>query len=221
MTYVIMPVKYDVLKTLKAVRSFGAYSFPAKLVVVIDNDEEIQKALGPAQNSEIILPNSYQLGFWNSLNFAINHLNIPMNEPIVYIGNDVEFTPGWHDAAFWKFKMTFGASGLGLLSFYDGIHNGFNASHGMTTRAWLNIINGTPAFCGAYFHYFHDSEMTNRSRDLLRYTYAEESRVLHHHDGTKYGDGPDKILKDARDREWARSGRKQAERKLDEILARA
>jgi GT2 family glycosyltransferase len=125
-------------------------------------------------------------GFWHGMNLAL--ASVPEREPFCYFGQDVIFDAAWleHSSAMFRDKFP---TGLGLLCFWDGLHDGGIAAHGMTTRAWLNVVYGLPLFPSEAFYHFHlDSEFSHRSKTMARYEYCPASKVPHLHEPSGFKD---------------------------------
>lgn len=183
---------------------------PYAIVVVCNQDEDNARVAREYVPHLPLWVYSYKdnLGFWGAQNAVLP--DIPDNQPICYFGKDVIFHKDWLAKAegYWR---QFVPDGLGLLTFWDGLQNGDNASHGMTTKRWMQVVWGTPYYpAPPYFHFFLDVELTWRSRDLGRYFYDAESKVEHRHAQTGFNDWPDTLriyaedhkLFDARRIEW-------------------
>jgi glycosyltransferase involved in cell wall biosynthesis len=200
---------------------------PIELIIVCDNDMESEIWLTDywlehrSARESVYYNNHERLGFWQSINRAIEVL--PGDEPFCYFGKDVVFDPDWLTHAEECFTTHY-PSGLGLVSFRDDVVNHGNASHGMTTKRWLEVVFGYPHFPRMYWHHYCDSELTNRSRDFGRYTYCEASHVPHLHEPTGHDDTPthinDQMLKDQRHSLWVMVGRELARERLNIALNR-
>jgi hypothetical protein len=192
----------------------AAEKIPHRTVVVVDEDPESVLALDDFKGIETVV-NQKNLGFWQSFNHVFTICPIAEDEPFCYFGKDVTFHERWLEEAEHCFTQSF-PDGLGLLTFRDDIHDGGNASHGMTTRRWFEVVYGEPFFPSEYFHHFCDSELTVRSRDLKRFTYCQASYVPHHHEPTVSMDRKheDKAVQDRRYIEWKGGGLKAARERM-------
>lgn len=212
MTTVIIPSRGRPDLITKCLQSlFEGETLPARVVVVVDDDPPTVAAIEGRARLEI-LANAERLGFWQSLARALE--NVAYDEPFCYFGQDVTFDRCWLVEA----EKAYYPDGLGLLAFRDDIHNGANASHGMTTKKWFYVIWGKPSPPEVYFHHFCDSELSARSMDLKRFTYCKSSRVPHHHaplivKPLKF----DKLTKERRHLEWVNGGKEEAICRLNEI----
>lgn len=224
MTIAIIPVKYNLQKTNAVLESLAAAGpGPRMTVIMCDDDYNLFRATScmHLDNTKLsVYYDKVHRGYWQSINYALEAYQVSLDEPFIYLGNDVEFGRDWLSAAEALFYKTF-PSGLGLLSFQDGIHGDFNASHGMTTRAWLKVVMGEPNFHREYWHYFQDSELTVRSKDLNGYIFCPESEVLHtHHDAnvqyyrTDSKAASDYDIKERRHLEWVNGEREAARARL-------
>ncbi len=215
MTTVIIPTRHPPLETEVCldVLSWGQ-NRPDRTILVVDARQDTQQRVQGRCDIDLIV-NSTQAGYWGSLNVAL--ATVPMDEPFCYVAVDVIFYPDWLPPAEGMYAERF-PNGLGLLAFWDGFHDGDNASHGMTTRKWLDVVYGEPFFTGVFEHYFLDSELTVRSRDLRRYAYCPDSKVAHIVNSFVANDPADndRAIRDQRHDEW-HSGDHQAAR---ERLAR-
>lgn len=232
MTYMILPTRgrLDMLTRFLASYQKTTAEFTKgvkpRLVVVVDDDPAthswIQTEDSPLLEGVFFINCEIRRGYWTAVNIGLT--GEALDEPFVYIGKDVSFAPDWYDVALREFWQKF-PDGLGLLSFNDGIHNGNNASHGMTTRRWLRVVFGEAFFPHVYWHHHCDSEFTNRSRDLGRYTYCSASAVTHLHEPSGHDSIPPGIndydVQNERYIQWKNGGLKEAQARLsaETILA--
>jgi GT2 family glycosyltransferase len=68
----------------------------------------------------------------------------------------------------------------GLVALNDGIHTGNLATHWLAHKKLLDFLNGT-FFNISYVHCFCDNELTERCKEMGRYAYAENAKIIHNH----------------------------------------
>lgn len=182
-------------------------SSPRPKVIVVANDEPTGEYVSHCKWVELVYPGD-NFGFWGGLNLVLSSL--PEDEPFCWFGQDVEFHKDWYGIAQKVWDCVF-PSGLGVMTFQDGVQNGRSAAHGMTTRRWLQVVFGATLFPSPpYRHFFCDSELSQRTKDFSRYFYCHESIVKHNHEmsGFSYPEEHihimhnDKLIENERYKEW-------------------
>lgn len=81
--------------------------------------------------------------------------------------------------------------GWGLVALNDGISGGLLATHWLADRRLLEALDGE-FFHTGYNHCFCDKELTDRAKELGRYIYAPDAKIIHdhpHRTGEPYDDG--------------------------------
>lgn len=117
---------------------------------------------------------------WNA---ALKHAN---GDPVVLAADDLEFQPGWLDAALSKLAEFPG--GWGLVGFNDGHWGEELSTHYLMSRRFVVEVLGGVVAWEAYRHSFNDREANARARDAGRYAWCEGAGVLHRH--WIFGDRP-------------------------------
>lgn len=206
MTTVIIPTKDRPQLIMACLRSlFNCQTRPDRVIVIVDDDPVTEKMLKENDWPITMIVNQKTIGFWKSLTKALIHINY--DDPFCYFGQDVTFDRGWLVEA----QKSFYPDGLGLLTFRDDIHNGGNASHGMTTQRWMEVVWGEPRPPKDYFHHYCDSELSVRSMDLGRFVYCEKSYVPHHHNPLLTClCRSDKVVLDRRHQQWLKRDKSNA-----------
>lgn len=192
--------------------SLGNCSLIPKTVFVVNGCDETTKLVQRFPWVNVIV-NEWNAGFWVGVNQALERIGL--DEPFCYFGQDVVFDRNWLKPAENMFRAM---NGAGLLTFKDGIQDGKNASHGMSTRKWVYIIYGKPYFPSDQFtHFYLDSEFTQRSVDMGRYVYCEESLVMHKHEPSGHQltcMGKDKEAESRRYQEWLDSAKAETQERM-------
>ena len=163
------------------VQTTGGYHL--ELVVTVDQDPETVRGLQalalPARVHLLIDHKPELRGSSKAWNDA---LALSTGDPVILAGDDLEFQPGWLDAA--KRAMRSLPQGWGVVGFNDGHWSGGDgdfATHYMVSRRFiLDYLGGVIAW-ECYTHSFNDVEMTQRARNARRYVWAEDARVYHSH----------------------------------------
>jgi GT2 family glycosyltransferase len=68
---------------------------------------------------------------------------------------------------------------VGLVCLNDGKWDGKLATHFLIHKKLISMIGGY-IFNPVYFHNFCDQELTCRSKELHKYKYCEEAKIIHH-----------------------------------------
>lgn len=111
-------------------------------------------------------------------------------EHILFLGDDTIPQPGFLNAALEKMASL--PDGWGLVALNDGIHNGALATHWLASKRLLDHLPDGQFFNTAYRHCFCDRELTDIARELGRYAYAENAKIIHDHPhvtGQPYDEG--------------------------------
>lgn len=217
---VIMPTigRHKLVK--QSVSTFLSTSSNARILVIGDGEDAPPLVEHPrvmtARTDE-------RAGFWSALNYGLSI--VPDENIYGFFGNDVIFTSGWEVSVEQCFANHF-PQGKGLMAVRDGVWDSFHASHGFTTKAFLEVLYGKPLFPAAYFHYYADGELTQFAKDLGRFKYCGNAYIkhLHHDKGLRELDEVDalprtnvfisKKIYDERYRAWKNGGKKEARRRL-------
>jgi hypothetical protein len=111
-------------------------------------------------------------------------------EHVLFLGDDTIPQPGFLRAAIEAMSTL--PDGWGLVGMNDGIHNGALATHWLASKRLLDHLPGGQFFHTGYRHCFCDRELTDVARELGRYVYAPEAKVVHDHPhvtGEAYDEG--------------------------------
>lgn len=223
MTTVIIPTRGRPEMLARCLASLWGVDdgLPGRTVVIVDDHPDTVADLWEEFDwVEWWYNGSAQRGFWQSINWVLR--SVAEKEPFCYFGKDVVFRDGWLAAAEHCWQQRF-PDGLGLLAFQDDKVNEGNASHGMTTRAWLWVVNGEPFFPRGFWHHHCDSDLTVRSKDLKRFMYCPASHVPHLHEPTGHEGSvkPEQLsdydLNNLRHTQWHDGEWKQAQARLREM----
>ena len=114
-------------------------------------------------------------------------LALSNGDPVVLAGDDLEWQPGWLDAALQALQGF--PDGWGLVGFNDGHWDGGELSthYLMSRRFVVEVLGGVVAW-ECYTHSFNDVEMCERAQAAGRYVWAEDAKVYHAH--WLFGDRP-------------------------------
>lgn len=157
-------------------------------------------------------------------------------EPYVFLGaTDLEFTPGWDEAALRVAEAT----GVGIIgtndTFNPVVKKGKHATHPLVSRTYIDEMGGTldgsgEIYCELYDHQCVDNELIEVAQVRDQWAFARDAVVIHHHpmyDNSSAMDATyEKALKKGRDdrvlfmrrrRLWAKQAR---ERQRQAIRAR-
>jgi GT2 family glycosyltransferase len=110
-------------------------------------------------------------------------LSMAVGDPIVFAADDLEWQPGWLDAAL-EALSEYPDS---LIGFNDGHWGAELSTHYLMPRSFIvEVLGGRVAW--DYPHSFNDAETNERAKRAGRYFWCEEARVYHHH--WLFGDRP-------------------------------
>lgn len=116
-------------------------------------------------------------GYWTALNRMI-YKNNPSR--FVWLADDIEPHDDWliQLEKCWKKNVQ---HNLGLVVCNDEVTRDAGAPFAMTTQAWLYVLFGVPYFPPSFHHYFLDTLIADRSKDLGRYYFCKKSVIEHMH----------------------------------------
>lgn len=98
---------------------------------------------------------------------------------ICFLGDDTIVQPGWLSEAL-KAMATL-PDGWGLVGLNDGyFRDDGPATHWLADKRLLPLLGGE-FFHTGYVHCFSDNELTDRCREMGRYVWAENARIIHDH----------------------------------------
>jgi glycosyltransferase involved in cell wall biosynthesis len=113
-------------------------------------------------------------------------LGVAEGDPIVLAADDLEFEPGWLDAALETLAQF--KDGWGLVGFNDGHWGPELSTHYLMSRRFIVEVLGGVVAWDCYRHSFNDREANARAVAAGRYAWCENARVYHRH--WLFGDRP-------------------------------
>ena len=158
-----------------------------ELVAAVDADSKTRAVIAgavPSMGFRIVL--DYQDDYrgssraWNDALAACN------GDPVVLAADDLEFQPGWLDAALQC--LTGFPDGWGLVGFNDGHWGAELSTHYLMSRRFIVEVLGGVVAWQAYSHSFNDREANDRAHMAGRYAWCEQAHVRHNH--WLFGDRP-------------------------------
>jgi glycosyltransferase involved in cell wall biosynthesis len=117
---------------------------------------------------------------WNA---ALKHAT---GDLLVLAADDLEWQPGWLDAALAKLAEF--PDGWGLVGFNDGHWGPELSTHYLMSRRFVVEVLGGVVAWDCYRHSFNDREANARAQAAGRYAWCEDARVYHRH--WIFGDRP-------------------------------
>lgn len=100
-------------------------------------------------------------------------------DPLVLAADDLEFQPGWLDAALETLSRFPG--GWGFVGLNDGHWGADLSTHYLMSRRLIVEVFGGVVAWECYLHSFQDREANARAHAAGRYAWCEEARVVHRH----------------------------------------
>lgn len=157
----------------------------------VGHDVEIIAAVdGPGEHalalSELgcVVDHSTELrGSSRAWNDALRHAR---GDPVVLAADDLEWQPGWLDAALGCLAGFPG--GWGFVGFNDGHWGPELSTHYLMSRRFVVEVLGGVVAWPCYRHSFNDREANARAQAAGRYAWCENARVYHRH--WIFGDRP-------------------------------
>lgn len=182
----VMPVKGRTAETIDLVpRLISTAGAPLEMVMVIDSDPEIASAVGGMGWSIGIITNESRHGYWRSMSDGAKKTTGAL---IVNLANDILPGREWLIRAVEAYGHRFG-SGLGIIGFNDGIHQGTHAGHFMIHRDLLREWYGEDLWPLEYDHLWADTEIVQRAIALKIFAVAPWAVLYHNHPASgKMGD---------------------------------
>jgi glycosyltransferase involved in cell wall biosynthesis len=113
-------------------------------------------------------------------------LALSTGDPVVLAADDLEWQPGWLDAALQTLSEF--PDGWGFVGFNDGHWGPELSTHYLMSRRFVVEVLGGVIAWEAYSHSFNDREANARAQAAGRYAWCENARVHHHH--WIFGDRP-------------------------------
>lgn len=167
-------------------------------------------------------------GFWASLSKMLKTSGY--TEPFVWLADDIRPHPGWYEKAKRCYEEHF-PTGLGLVTLNDLWLKDGGCAFGVLTTRWLWVLFRKHYFPSEFAHYFLDTLIANRSKDLGRYVFCEEAIVEHLHpeagkaeldavykaNKKRARENQDKLTKDEFDFDWENGGLAAAKALLEVI----
>jgi glycosyltransferase involved in cell wall biosynthesis len=99
-------------------------------------------------------------------------------DPIVFAADDLEWQPGWLDAALHALSE----HPTSLIGFNDGHWGAELSTHYLMPRSFIvEVAGGRVAWGEHYGHSFNDAEMCQRAKRADRYHWCEDAHVYHKH----------------------------------------
>lgn len=158
-----------------------------EIVVAVDCDTEtvrVLQALEPPDRVQIIIdPCVTYRGSSVAWNDALAESS---GDPVVLAADDLEWQPGWLDAALARLAEF--PDGWGLVGFNDGHWGEELSTHYLMSRRFVVEVLGGVVAWECYRHSFNDREANARAQAAGRYAWCEDARVLHRH--WIFGDRP-------------------------------
>jgi glycosyltransferase involved in cell wall biosynthesis len=158
---------------------------------VVPEDVEIAVAVdGPVEDAERLSALgcyvSHQVEPRGSSRAWNDALSFAHGDPIVLAADDLEFEPGWLDAALETLAQF--EDGWGLVGFNDGHWGPELSTHYLMSRRFIVEVLGGVVAWDCYRHSFNDREANARAVAAGRYAWCENARVYHRH--WLFGDRP-------------------------------
>ena len=151
-----------------------------ELIAAVDHDPETLRVLSasvlPKRVGLLINYKDELRGCSKAWNDA---LTLSTGDPVILAGDDLEWQPGWLEAALTAMRTL--PDGWGVVGFNDGHWDGDLSTHYMVSRRFiLEHLGGVIAW-ECYTHSFNDVEMCERAKRAGRYVWAEDAKVYHSH----------------------------------------
>lgn len=152
-----------------------------EIICAVDNDPITLAKLLPLAD-RVLYSHEYRgcSKAWNDC------LSVSIGDPVVFAADDLEWGPGWLEAALEtlsEFK-----DGWGLVGFNDGHWDSTLSTHYLMSRRFIIEVLGGVIAWDFYPHSFNDLEVNERARLADRYRWCEHARVRHVH--WLFGDRP-------------------------------
>jgi GT2 family glycosyltransferase len=100
-------------------------------------------------------------------------------DPLVLAADDLEWQPGWLDAALETLGTLPG--GWGFVGLNDGHWGADLSTHYLMSRRLIAEVFGGVVAWECYLHSFQDREANERARRAGRYAWCEQARIVHRH----------------------------------------
>jgi len=173
--------------------------YDIQLVTAVDADGETMNRLA-AIDREAPLRFQWAVSYRDEMRGSSKAWNDALayatGDPVVLAADDLEFQPGWLDAALATLSEFEG--GWGFVGFNDGHWNGHTdfSTHYLMSRRFIAEHMGGVVAWDCYKHSFNDREANARARRAVRYAWCENAHVTHNHwiFGDRAQDGTDTRL---------------------------
>ena len=167
--------------------------YPQVEVIVVHNGEPARDAY-PLAVRTIVNPTN--VGAPLAVAMACEQAS---HDLVMFLGDDCVAQPGFLVHAVKEMYDSFGPAMDGLVALNDGMGHGVLATHWLASRKLLPRLGDF--FSPAYRHCYCDNELTERCRQLGRFTYAEHARIVHDHPAQRDWTGMDAVYAAAYDPE--------------------
>lgn len=158
-----------------------------ELVAAVDADEETPRRVVNAERHEgfsvVMDYRDEHRGSSQAWNDALARSH---GDPVVLAADDLEWQPGWLDAALERLSEF--PDGWGFVGFNDGHWGAELSTHYMMSRRFVVEVLGGVIAWPCYRHSFNDREANARAIAADRYAWCEGARVSHVH--WLFGDRP-------------------------------
>jgi len=180
-TVVLVPMlgrPHHVAPLLKSLRST---SDAEVLFLVSPNDTAVHAAIDEAGDRRITVPRFEAGDYARKINAGYRHTT----EPLLFCGAcDLEFHPGWFEAAAARLTPGIGVVGTNDLG-NDRVLAGVHSTHSLVTRDYADqhgiIDQAGMVLCELYPHEFVDDELVGTAMKRGAWAFAGDSHVEHLH----------------------------------------
>lgn len=151
-----------------------------ELVVAVDADRETPRrieSLTRHAGFEVVVDDQDDYrGCSRAWNAA---LALSTGDPVVLAADDLEWQPGWLDAAL--VTLAGFPDGWGMVGFNDGHWGAELSTHYLMSRRFVIEVLGGVVAWDCYTHSFNDVEVNERAKRAGRYAWCPDAHVLHNH----------------------------------------
>jgi hypothetical protein len=182
---ILVPVLARPHRVKPLLDSIGATTSDARVLFVTDPDDFVEQRTIRDEAPTFIRAGLGVTELSCAGNYAqkINAALVHTREPLIFLGaDDLEFQPGWLDAA--KPKLTNGVQVVGVNDLIPRPHRPQHATHFLITREYAEqttIDGGEGPLHTGYSHWAIDDELIATAKHRGVYAYAEDSHVEHLH----------------------------------------
>jgi GT2 family glycosyltransferase len=151
-----------------------------ELVVAVDSDVDTLRALtGMHTPGRLTVALDYSPVYRGCSRAWNDALAMSTGDPVVLAADDLEWQPGWLDAALKTLDQF--EDGWGLVGFNDGHWGAELSTHYLMSRRFVIEVLGGVIAWDAYKHSFNDREANERARAAGRYAWCKDAHVHHRH----------------------------------------